>query len=177
MRDSRAGAELRRQREQIAAFHGRPVPSDRLGELLQVERVGRDSRHRARGRARASAGGVPGQAQRLAQPQRHVQAVRQLLEGRRELGGVHTPLVVAQGALSDSGPGGDLALGDLAVVQDGDDRAGVAPLARLIEVLTCENGGQLLAEDMLWFGHGARPFPWVALRGEQAMRLVNHTLL
>ena len=138
--DCCAGAGLRRQREQIAASHGRPVPSDGLGEQLQVERVGRDSRHRARGRARACRG-VPGQAQRLAQPRRHVGAVGQFLKGRRELGGVHAPLVVAQGALGDSGQGGELALGDLASFEDGDHRARVLPQARLVEVLTCENGG------------------------------------
>jgi hypothetical protein len=109
--------------------------------------------------------GVPGQAQRLAQPRRHAQAVRQLLEGSRELGRVHTPLVVGQGALGDPGPGGDLALDDPARVQDRDQRAGVAPRARLIEVLTCENGSQFLPDGMLWFGHGVRPVSMRPRRG------------
>ena len=56
-------------------------------------------------------------------------------------GRVHTPLVVAQGALGDSGQGGELALGDLAGFKDGDHSARVLPQARLVEVLTCENGG------------------------------------
>jgi hypothetical protein len=89
----------------------------------------------------------------------HVEVDLLLLEGSRELGGVHTPLVVAQGALGQAGPARDPALGDLMVHQDGHDRGGIAPLARLIEVLTCGNGSQLLADDMLCFGHGARPVP------------------
>jgi hypothetical protein len=40
----------------------------------------------------------------------------------------------------DSGQGGELALGDLASFEDGDHSARVLPQARLVEVLTCENG-------------------------------------
>ena len=156
----RGRAELRRQREQVPASHGCPVPPHGLGEQLQIDHVGRDSCYRAASRPGPGRRSVSGQAEGLAQRQRHAQAVSQLLKGRSELGGVHTPLVIAQGALREAGPGGDLALGDSACVQDADHRARIAPLARLIEVLTCEDSGQLRAQYVLWFGHDARPVPW-----------------
>jgi hypothetical protein len=83
-------------------------------------------------------------------PWRHVQAVRQLLQGRCELRFIHAPLVVAQGALGEAGQGGDLALGDSAIFEDGDHGAGVLAQTRLVEVLTCENGSQFFAEYVLW---------------------------
>jgi hypothetical protein len=45
----RARTELRRQRKQVAASHGRSVPSRCLSEQLQVERVSMQSCQRASG--------------------------------------------------------------------------------------------------------------------------------
>jgi hypothetical protein len=87
-----------------------------------------------------------------------MQAVSQLLKGRSELGGVHTLLVIAQGAWAKlawrrSGPAIPPAF-KMRISRR------IAPLARFIEVLTCEDSGQLRAQYVLWFGHDARPVPW-----------------
>jgi hypothetical protein len=58
--------------------------------------------------------------------------------------------------------------------EETDHGAGITPLACLVEVLTCENGGKPLADYVVWFGHGACPVP---LPRDAEMRSVNHILL
>ena len=73
-----------------------------------------------------------------------------------------TPLVVAQGALGEAGHHADLALSDAVRAEDAHDRAHVAPLARLKEVLTCENLGQPLSDYRFVYGHDWLPVPRAA---------------
>ena len=88
-----------------------------------------------------------------------------------------TPLVVAQGALRETSHSAELGLSNAVCAEDAHDRAGIPPLARLKEVLTCENLGQPLSNYRFVYGHGWLPVPRAAAALSEMVRQVNHTLL